>query len=167
MTAIGDILKILRHAKKVSSSKPKEKDKEKSDIKEQLTATATSKEVKKENPASKERKDKPQEDREPNSRRILSSRLGPPSISSKEDEGSSKSPSVFRRLGSQPQSEEDTSPNKNIFARLGPDSERRESGETSCSEERDTPARDSPQVARVSSTSSDGVSPGTPGKGES
>ena len=101
----------------------------------------------------------PQEESESKSRRIVSSRLGPPSSQpvKKEDEATSKSPSVFRRLGSQPLSEEDTSPNKNIFERLGPDSEivRVDSSQE----------RDSPQEARVSSTSSEGVS-ATPGKGE-
>ena len=157
VTAIGDILKILRHAKSISS--PKNKDK--SEIKEELTAIA-SKEVKNETPApTKERKVKPasSEESDSKSRRIVSSRLGPPKSDpvKQEDEASSKSPSVFRRLGSQPLSEEETSPNKNIFERLGPDAEIQRQGSSQ--------ERDSPQEARVSSTSSEGVSV-TPGKGE-
>ena len=159
VTAIGDILKILRHAKSLSSSP---KSKEKSEIKEELTSIAP-KEVKKETP-SKERKVKPaaSEESDSKSRRIVSSRLGPPASDpvKKEDEASSKSPSVFRRLGSQPLSEEETSPNKNIFERLGPDSEM---PRPSISQDRDS--RESPQEARVSSTSSDGLII-TPGKGE-
>lgn len=163
MTAIGDILKILRHAKSLSSST---KSKEKSEIKEELTSIAPKdKEVKKETQTpSKERKVKPAslEESDSKSRRIVSSRLGPPTSDpvKKEDDSSSKSPSVFRRLGSQPLSEEETSPNKNIFERLGPDSE---NPRQSVSQERDS--RDSPQEARVSSTSSDGLTL-TPGKGE-
>ena len=155
MTAIGDILKILRHAKIMTSPKSKEK----SEIKEELTAIAP-KEVKKETPT-KERTVKPpsSEDSDTKSRRIVSSRLGPPTSDpvKQEDAPSSKSPSVFRRLGSQPLSEDETSPNKNIFERLGPDSElpRHDSSQE----------RDSPQEARVSSTSSDGGIV-TPGKGE-
>ena len=155
MTAIGDILKILRHAKIMTSPKSKEK----SEIKEELTAIAP-KEVKKETPT-KERTVKPpsSEDSDTKSRRIVSSRLGPPTSDpvKQEDAPSSKSPSVFRRLGSQPLSEDETSPNKNIFERLGPDSELRRHDSSQ--------ERDSPQEARVSSTSSDGGTV-TPGKGE-
>jgi len=154
VTAIGDILKILRHAKSMTSPKSKEK----SEIKEELTAIVP-KEVKKETPT-KERTVRPPsiEEIDSKSRRIVSSRLGPPKSEpvKQEDAPSSKSPSVFRRLGSQPLSEDETSPNKNIFERLGPDSEllRHDSSQE----------RESPQEARVSSTSSDGGSV-TPGKG--
>ena len=159
VTAIGDILKILRHAKSMTSPKSKEK----SEIKEELTAIVP-KEVKKETPT-KERTVKPPstnysiEEIDSKSRRIVSSRLGPPTSEpvKQEDAPSSRSPSVFRRLGSQPLSEDETSPNKNIFERLGPDSElvRHDSSQE----------RESPQEARVSSTSTDGASV-TPGKGE-
>ena len=112
----------------------------------------------------------------------VSSRLGPPKSKHEkveedtEDAAEDTNKSVFRRLGSQHQSPqpqpkaqtEDKSPNKNIFQRLGPGAEKQKVA--SVSEERDSVPRESrsqsPQEARVSSTSSEHYATGTPGKGE-
>ena len=183
ITAMGDIIAILRHSRLVASKLKKSPIDKKKTL---LDSPSPEPEKAKTPPPSSTRVIK--EPTQTSPRKVIkksaagvSSRLGPPKskhekVEEDTEDAEDTNKSVFRRLGSQHQSPqpqpkaqtEDKSPNKNIFQRLGPGAEKQKV--VSVSEERDSVPRESrsqsPQEARVSSTSSEHYATGTPGKGE-
>ena len=178
ITAMGDIIAILRHSRLVASKLKKSPIDKKKTL---LDSPSPEPEKVKTPPPSSTRVIK--EPTQTSPRKVInksaagvSSRLGPPKskhekVEEDTEDAEDTNKSVFRRLGSQHQSPqpqpkaqtEDKSPNKNIFQRLGPGAEKQKVA--SVSEERESRSQ-SPQEARVSSTSSEHYATGTPGKGE-
>ena len=192
ITAMGDIIAILRQARKVlSSSSPAKNKSSKASLlttssnegssspsedippKKSQSISPSSKKEKKEKEVIKSREVRlPVKD----AKTSVSSRLGPQinSRESSEGEGEGESgsgesaKSVFNRLGSQQSQSlgEKKSPNKNIFERLGPEAEKKKVIKRIEMVDRESRSQ-SPQEPTVTSSSESVSLTPTPCKGES
>jgi len=186
ITAMGDIIAILRQARKVlSSSSPAKNKSSKASLlttssnegssspsedippKKSQSISPSSKKEKKEKEVIKSREVRlPVKD----SKTSVSLRLGPQINSRESSEGEGESgeaaKSVFNRLGSQQSQSlgEKKSPNKNIFERLGPEAEKKKVIKRIEMEERESRSQ-SPQEPTVTSSSESVSLTPTPCKG--